>query len=368
MLALLACGGRSTERQEANPSPPKPVAPGPSGKGGGGNSASAGTANQKPVMPEPSAGGAENTASGGADSTEPCAGVEPVCAPGEPVCDPLLGVSAGCDECGALQPAADAKRCARLLASDKERNLVCVVMGATDLQCWSTWGDAVSRKVPAETREVLLNDNGAYTPSYPWYPCVRTGSDQYSCFPGTAGISRVAVGDYGSCAISDGTLLCLGGAGPGVPPKPAIDVDISDATVFTLGGAGFAPGDWKPRLPDFWQGTPRSLRVDHQSAGCMVSTLDEMACWADVSQPFVRSAWTGFRKWLPMTLPRACVLDAKGRMGCGDILQDPAPAFFDTTNVVDIVASSSLACALTREGHVHCWNADGKPLELPADW
>ena len=69
-----------------------------------------------------------------------------------------------------------------------------------------------------------------------------------------------------------------------------------------------------------------------------------------------------------MTLPQACMLDAEGRVGCGDVFVGVAPPLFDVANVVDLVASSSLACALTREGRVQCWDALGTAVELPADW
>lgn len=69
-----------------------------------------------------------------------------------------------------------------------------------------------------------------------------------------------------------------------------------------------------------------------------------------------------------MTLPRACALDDQGRIGCGNVLDDAAPTWFDALNVVDFVASASLVCALTRDGHVQCWNATGTALETPAGW
>ena len=355
VLSALACGGKATEHQRESPVPTDPAVPDPVAVGGhqdDGAGANAGAA--------PPAGG-----------TDTCAGVEPSCAPGASICDPRLGVTAKCNDCGAPKPVAAAQRCARLIASDKASNLVCVVLGATELQCWTTRGTPSLGVVPADSREIFLNDDNASAPQAEVHPCVRTESDEYSCFPGILGITRVAVGDWGACAISDDKVVCREGAtAPGVPPDPVLDVTITDNTVFTLGPAGFAPGDWQPRMPDFWRGTPRSLHVDHQEAGCMVSTLDEMACWANTatSAPFERSAWSGYRKWLPMTLPQACVLDAQGRIGCGNVLEDAAPTWLDATNVIDLAASASLVCALTREGHVQCWNAAGAALEVPEGW
>lgn len=370
MLLAWACGGRSTERQEPNPSPPKPVAPGPSGKGGSSNLGSAGTATQTPVMPEPSAGGAENTGSGGADSSEPCAGVEPVCAPGEPICDPVLGVTATCSECGEPRPNDDATPCIRLIASDKESNYVCVVRGATELQCWPNWRNVEPGVVSAETREVLLPDDGASEPQgYFMNPCVRTDVGVYSCLPGAENVSRIAVGDSGVCALGNGKLFCEQGIL--VPPAvsdPIIDISIADNSLAALGATGVAMNDLPPRLPDFWQGTPRQVRVDHELDGCIFSTLNEMACWTDPREPLLPSSWTGFRKWIPMTMPLACILDSEERVACGNVFDDASPTPLEAANVVDLVASASLVCALTREGRVLCWNAQGDPLELPAGW
>jgi hypothetical protein len=368
-LLAFACGGRSTERQDASPSPPDPIAPDPIAKGGS-SEGSAGAANQIPPLPEPSTGGAESTAGGGADSTDPCAGVEPSCAPGEPICDPILGVTATCGECGEPRPNEDATPCIRLIASDKESNYVCVVRGATELQCWPNWSNTAPGVVSAQTREVLLPDDGASLPQGELMaPCVRTGVSAYSCFPGAENLSRVAIGDSGACALGNGKLFCGQGiVMPAALPDPIVDISITDNNLVVLGATGVAINDQPPHLPDFWQGTPRQVRVDHELSGCMFSTLNEMACWTGPGLPLRPSAWTGFRKWIPMTMPQACVLDARGRVGCGNVLEDAAPVLFDVERAVDLVASASLACALTREGRVLCWNAQGSPLELPAGW
>lgn len=356
--------------------PPDSIEPGPTGYGGAesagaasGGPPSAGSGGDVPGLGGQMPGAGGEAPSAGAGPVEECAGVSALCAPGEPLCDPALGVTAVCDECGRPRPDENARPCVRLIASDKESNTVCVVRGATELQCWPTWSGIQGRVVPPETREVLLRDDSAAAESQLGTACLRTGADAYSCFQ-DADCSHVTVGDNAVCAICDGELACKGDVTlPAFLPDPLIDITITDSALFSLGAAGVSAYDLAPRLPDFWQGSPRELRVDHFAGGCIVSTSNEMACWVrGLSEPMLRSAWTGFRKWVPMTLPQACMLDAEGRAGCGDVFVGVAPPLFDVTNVVDLVGSSSLACALTREGRVHCWDAQGAPLELPHDW
>jgi hypothetical protein len=289
--------------------------------------------------------------------------------PGERLCDPTLGVSATCDECGVSRPFDDSAPCVRLIASDKESSSVCVVRGATELQCWARSGITNTVAIPADTREVLLRDDGASAPFGELYACLRSAGGGYSCLGNASNCSHAAVGDSGACAICEGKPSCRGDITlPAALTEPLIDLAITDGTLFTLGGAGLAAFDLPASLPDFWKGTPRELRVDHQGGGCMLSTLGEMACWTNPALPLLPSAWTGFRKWVPMTLPQACVLDGQGRVACGNVLDDPSPTPLPASNVVDVVASSSLVCALTREGRVLCWDFEGKPLELPASW
>lgn len=367
----LACGGRSTDRPDTLL--PDSGEPTPRGGGGAGH---AGAANPQPPMTRPLAGaGGEAPGAGGegplagAGPIEPCAGIAALCTPGEPLCDPALGVTAICDECGLPRPEAEGKQCARLIASDKESSTVCVVRGATELQCWPTWSGIQSGVVPPETREVLLRDDSAAQESELSRACMRTDAAAYSCFQG-AECSHVTVGDYGLCAICQGNLTCKGDVTlPALLPNPLLDITITDNALYSLGAAGVSAYTWGPILPDFWRGSPRELRVDHYEGGCIISTSNELACWESLSQPpLLPSAWTGFRKFVPMTLPQACMLDEQGRVGCGDVFVGMAPPLFDVANVVDLVASSSLACALTREGRVHCWDAQGAALELPPDW
>ncbi|HYJ11491.1 MAG TPA: hypothetical protein VEX18_20860 [Polyangiaceae bacterium] len=367
----LACGGRSTDRSDTLlPDSPDPN---PTGRGGAGT---AGGANpQEPTAPPLAGAGGEAPGAGGeaagagAGPIDACAGVAMLCTPGEPLCDPALGVTAICDECGVARPDGEATLCARLIASDKESSTVCVVRGATELECWPTWSGIQSGVVPPETREVLLRDDSAAQENEYGRPCMRTGVTTYSCF-GSADCSRVTVGDDSVCAICDGQLVCKGNVTlPEFHIDPPIDITITDSALFSLGAAGVSAYTWGPILPDFWRGSPRDLRVDHFMGGCIVSTSNELACWESLSQPpLLPSAWTGFRKFVPMSLPQACMLDTHGRVGCGDVFVGVAPPLFDVANVVDLVASSSLACALTREGRVHCWDYQGAALELPPDW
>lgn len=369
MLAL-ACGGKSTERLDTmRPDAATPVVAGNAGAGSAG-----GAGPIPPTQPIGGAGGEALSAGGeaptaGTGPIDLCGGVVPRCTPGEVLCHPALGVTAICDECGLAQPENAGKPCARLIASDKESNNVCVVRGATDLQCWPAWSAIQSGMVPAETREVLLRDDGAASGNEFGGTCVRTADSAYSCFEGSD-CSHVTVGDTAVCAICYGKVTCKGTLTlPAFATDPPIDMTITDSALFSLGAAGLAAYDLAPRLPEFWRGSPRELRVDHYTGGCIISTANEVACWLQSpTQPLIASDWTGFRKLVPMTLPRACVLDSEGRVGCGDVFVGAAPPRFDEADVVDLVASSSMACALTREGRVLCWDEQGAALELPPDW
>lgn len=366
---MVACGGRSTDSDASPPETGGATSAGAASASAG--AASGGAGNPRPPMPQPIAGTggqtsgtAGETASAGEGSIDGCPGIVRSCTPGESLCDPALGVTATCDECGVVRPDQDGQLCARLIASDKESNYVCIVRGATELQCLPPSGLVERGVVPAETREIFIRDDAASNGGAA--VCEEVSVAAHSCFPTC---SKVSLGDGGGCAICSGALNCKGNVIlPAIHADPVIDIAVTDGSLFSLGADGVRVNDLSPRLPDFWQGAPRQMGVDHQWGGCVISTLDEMACWESLGQPFVPSAWKGFRKWLPMTLPRACMVDTEGRAGCGDVFVGTGPPLFDGPNVVDLVASASLACALTREGRVLCWNAQGAALELPTDW
>ena len=381
----LACGGTT---QQGRPSPQAT----PSGTGGALNGAggaiSGGTTSQT-IKPLPTAGaagsatssqggaqtsgggaetsGGEATNQGGAESTGPCAGIVPRCLPGEQVCDPIRGKLTTCSDCGEALPGGDAV-CTRFLASDKESNGLCVLRSNDQQECWGNWGQAQKSVVPSDVVSLLLPDDYSSLQSPP-KPCVQRGDGAYSCL-NAALCAHVAVGDDGACGICNQQLYCEGDVTtPSVLAPSPVDVTITDNYAFVLSAMGVATATLPARLPTFWKGTPATLRVDHQSAGCIVSDLGELACWLDENEAFRPSPWLGkYRKLVPATMPRACVLDDERQLRCGDIFADAEPAPLGSNDTVDFTASVSTVCALSVAGRVSCWNGAGEPLEVPEGW
>jgi hypothetical protein len=258
----------------------------------------------------------------------------------------------------------------RLLASDKESNGICVVIGQTALQCWSGWGEPRRGAVPSDTTQVLPPDDFSSLQSVdPLTLCTRRGASDVSCLG--EGCTRVAVGDYGACGICSGQLSCAGElTAPAAVPQPLLDVAVTDSVVFALGASGIESTFQSLVTPTFAQGKALRLLLDHYEAGCVLSDRDELACFERLAAgSFVESPWRGpFRKLVLQTMPQACVLAMDRRLRCGDVLSELEQQPYALDNVIDIAASSSLICGLTVEGHVQCWGASGQLLEMPADW
>lgn len=373
----LGCGGNTRKGQPS----PQPTLPGASGAL---NGADTGGATSMPTKPVPTGGvagsattgpggaetsGGDSTGLGGAAPTDPCAGIVPRCLAGEPVCDPVRGKLTTCSDCGEALPGGDTE-CIRLLGSDKESNGFCVVRSTEQLECWSGWGQGGKNVVPSDVVELLIQDDFAYAQNPP-NPCVRRSSGEYSCLRGAADLLRVAVGDDGVCAISSKhELYCEDSVNtPAVLVPSPVDVAITDGSAFVLGAIGVAAVNLPARLPMFWKGAPAKLRVDHDFAGCISSDLGELACWMDVNEALRPSPWLGkYRKLVPATMPRACVLDDERQLRCGDIFADSEPAPLGSNDTIDFAASSATVCALSVAGRVSCWNRTGEPLELPEGW
>ena len=286
------------------------------------------------------------------------------------MCDPVLGVRTTCSECSEPLPNPSGSPCVRLLASDKESNGICVVIGQTELECWSGWGEPRRGAVPSDTTQVLPPDDfsSLQLSLEPLRLCTRSGASDVSCLGD--GCTRVAVGDYGACGICDGQLYCTGElTAPAEVPQPLLDVAVTDNIVFVLGTTGLE-STFRSRLPPtFVEGAALRLLVDHYEAGCVLSDRDELACFEPSADSFVASPWHGpFRKLVLQTMPQACVLGMDRRLRCGDVLSELEPQPYALDNVVDIAASSSLICGLTLDGHVQCWDASGQLLEMPAGW
>lgn len=367
-----ACGG-SVEKHAIERADAGGAGAGATSRGGQSSALNGGAmaeAGHPPGAGAPGAGAPGSGGEAGSPQQEPCGGVDPWCEPGQSVCDPVLGVRTTCSECGEPLPNPTGSPCVRLIASDKESNGICVVLGQTELQCWPTWGEPHLGVVPSDTTQVFPPDDftSLQLSFQPLSLCTRSGASDVSCLG--SGCTRVAVGDYGACGICGGQLYCAGQlTALADPPQPLLDVAVTDNFVFVLGATGLQ-STFRPLVsPTFAEGRPLGLLVDHWEAGCVISDRDELACFEAPAESFVASPWRGpFRKLVLQTMPQACVLGMDRRLRCGDVLGELEPQPYAPVDVVDIAASSSLICALTLDGHVQCWDHSAQPLEMPVGW
>ena len=380
-MVVLGLGCGATVKSGNHSSPPdggagglSPPASGGVASGGvtsGGGATGHGGALAAAGAPTADEAGAPATSEGGAGLGNPCAGVAAWCTPGEAVCDPRLGKLTACSECGVPAPGADGPDCVRLLASDKESNGVCVVRGQTALECWQGSVQPRLGQVQPSTQQLFLPDDYSELMPGELRLCAQLEGGAYSCLLTGAGCSHGAAGDDGFCAICAGQLHCEGNSPVMQPPvlnPPLLDMTITDMDAIVL-----SPDDVRVDtdilpLPAAWQGAPTELHVDHQLAGCVRTSDNELGCWLSPSGPIQNASWHGrYRKLVPTTLPKACVLDEQGQVSCGNILQDTELEALGEPGMLDLVASMSEVCALSRVGKVSCWR-DGAALDVPAGW
>jgi hypothetical protein len=273
-----------------------------------------------------------------------------------------------CSECGEALPGGETE-CVRLLSSDKESNGFCVARSNNQLECWGGSWEAEKSVLPSDVVAILLPDDYVSLPR-PVMPCLHQGMWAYSCLKSASPCANVAVGDSGACGLCNQQLHCEGSVTmPAISVPSPIDVTITDSSAIVLGAIGVVTMNLPARLPTFWKGAPAQLRVDHQFAGCIISNLGELACWMDLTETLRRSPWSGtYRKLVPATMPRVCVLDDERQLRCGDIFADAEPAALGSNDTIDFTASSNTVCALSVAGRVSCWSPAGAPLEVPEGW
>jgi hypothetical protein len=333
-----------------------------------GGSATGGKAGEATTTSDPPTAGAGSAGEAGVGGA-PCAGIVPRCEPGEQACDPLLGKLGTCDACGVVTNVDQAgSDCVRLLASDKESNAVCAVLGSDRLECFPGSFMLEKTTLPPDVVEVLLPDD--FLPESPIKPCLRDASHRYSCGP-TGCDGRVVIGDDGEvCGLCNGAVLCESVSTE--PPAVAqpLDLSLTDGYLVVLSPLGVHVSSDPPRLPSGWRGTPDRLLVDHLLHGCVLSDQGEMACWLSLQEAMKPATWKGtFKKIIPATLPLACVLTDARQLRCGDVFQDVAPAAYGDADTVDFVASASTVCSLSVAGRVKCWNVmTDEPVDVAAGW
>jgi hypothetical protein len=378
---FLACGG-NTKRNDQEP--PPPAAGGQAGVSNAGSKGGTSSSGGKTSIPEagtaPVTGGdasSSGEAGQGGATAEPCGGIAPRCVPGEAVCHPKLGKRTTCDDCGQPLPGG-VDDCVRLLASDKESDGFCVVRGETSLECWHLWDKPMPRAIPKGVVDVLMaDDSSSVQPDQ--LPCLEREAGNYSCVKeagdcGGAPIGQVAVGDYGACGLCAGKLHCEGEVSmPESLPPSLVDVTVTDNSAFVLSDLGVQTFGLPTLGVPAWKGKPARLAVDHMLNGCVVSDLDELACWTTFDDLLVPSPWRGsYRKLVPTTIPAVCVLDDARQVSCGNVFDDAAPQPLGASDAVDFVASNSVMCSLSADGHVACWKSVDmgapEPLEVPIGW
>lgn len=357
-----AMGGEATNSDAAGATAPS---------GAAGHDVASGSGGSEPTEPEPRGGrggagpGAAGEAGAGGSA---CAESVPRCEPGEPACDPRLGKLGTCDACGAVTDVDEAGAdCVRLIASDKESNGVCAVLGSDRLECFPEAFQIQKTTIPPDVIALLLPDDYPYGTQRE--PCLLDSSGTYSCLLSRCD-GRVVVGETGACGLCDGKVFCSGGAsGPATVQEP-IDLSLTDGNLLVLSPLGVHAHAQEFPLPSGWRGAPARLLVDHQEGGCVISDRHELACWTSVSHGIEPAKWEGgFQKIIGTTLPRACALDAARQLRCGNVFEDVTPAPYGDADTVDFVASSSVVCSLSVAGRVKCWNeATGEPRGAASGW
>jgi hypothetical protein len=208
VLVMLSLGCGETSRRQSLPTGGNATAGNTTGDNAMSGSATGDKGEPETTKPEPVAGtgGVDAPAGTGGVGGDPCAATEARCVPGEPACDPQLGKLGTCDACGVVSDVDEAGAdCVRLLASDKESNAVCAVLGKDHLECWPEAFEVKKTKLPPGVVEVLLPDD--YTPASLTGPCLRDAANAYSCGLDVCD-GRVVVGDVGVCGLCDGEVHC----------------------------------------------------------------------------------------------------------------------------------------------------------------
>ena len=264
----------------------------------------------------------------------------------------------------------DGTDCVRLLTSDKEGGLVCVVRGERQLVCaggFVTWSQTLEFPIelPAFPTKVSLPDDSTGTgPEIAF--CAINEEGGLFCSAGITPLggtdcSDVSLSDASrACSICQGTLEC--------PNLSAVastkQVVVVDGSAFWLDDEGevhwpFSP---EPVLPgkfvffflDDFQ-VPCGIRED----GDLICALDSGATdFVTVPGPFVDGAG--------LIGDARCMIDPGGRATCftiedGDVVPAFAPSDADFTHVT---GTQGTFCALTQRGTVVCWNGEGLLPEI----
>jgi len=293
-----------------------------------------------------------------------CPGIVAECEPGSAGCDDR-GETYTCSACGQMEPSGE--QCARLLASDKEVGLFCVVRGERDLVCGGTPVEFRDDLVfPMEldhvVRQLRLPDD-ATSFADPTTHCFIDDDGSVGCTApelvpvGTAPCSDVSITDgHVVCTVCNGELQC--------PNRDLVVDDVkavigSDAMPFWLDDAGEI--HWPITEEPFVSGTYVSFFMDDNQVPCGIEADGDFGCAPDaaggaaieVAGPFVRGTAAG--------LHYLCAITPQGTIDCFQ-LEDgaKAPRYSPPGDGFTQIASSQLRfCALDALGSVTCWDHVG---------
>lgn len=260
--------------------------------------------------------------------------------------------------------------CARLLASDKEGGLVCVVRGERQLVCAggpAGWSPELEFPVelPAFATKLSLPDDSTTSTTEIAY-CAISNDESLFCTAGIAPLggtecTDVAVSDGPSaCSICGGTLECPDLSVPGVEQVVLVDylphwLDSQGEVHWSIASEPILPGHYVFLFLDDFQ-TPCGIEDD----GDLICALDAGGTGnvVEVPGPFVDGAGQagGARCAISPTGSATCFA-----IGDGDTVPIFAPPQTDLTR---LVATQNAFCALTRAGAVVCWNSEGPLPDL----
>jgi hypothetical protein len=269
--------------------------------------------------------------------------------------------------------------CNRLLVSDKESGLVCVIRGADDLYCagaateWSTEFSfpialpeaPVVFDLPDDASQMNSNEKleFCWIDDEGWLGCVGPVP------PVRQNCTDVAVSDNPIlCSVCGGSLKCEGDSiAPEVTAAGVTEVVISDRQSFWLTTDGTVHWALDDIQSDILPGKYKALFLNDNAEPCGVKTTGELACTAIGLTGDVHELEGSFSSGSAAGL-RVCLVQEDGKIRCFARSDETfVPAFGpEGDDFVSVVTPFDKSCALTRAGEVVCWNDEGLLEDISA--
>jgi hypothetical protein len=315
---------------------------------------------------EPALGGGVHATGGlGVGGQLPCPPVEPVCEPLQEGCS-SRGEKYVCSACGQEQPQGES--CGRLLVSDKEGGLTCVVRGESSLSCAggnTVWSENLN--FPVELPEfptllVLPDDTGRVTSNELLQYCWLTEQGEVGCTadyqaPNRDNCTDVAISDGQLCSICSGIFSCEGGDTSAIPAR---EVEMSDSFALWLSTEGDAYGGLSPLGDTTFPGQYEDLFLDGSSTPCGLTADGALVC--SVGNPDGTTyRLAGEFSVGSMENGRICLIEKSGAARCVSLLDGQYVPIFGPSgdDFTWVVTNHNHSCALTKTGEVVCWDNEG---------